>query len=154
MYDGNIEWQESYDDNGGISGWHVVSDAGASYTIGVAFRNFAAKLGDSRGYSFTQPVSSIDDMPAVIDDVCRNSIPICGAPPGSYPVPTQIYDPYFDFEEQAWAYDTDTPWRFFFKEGFIVGRTYDHVHEILGKEVFQFEQAENIVRNDWDTFYL
>lgn len=154
MYDGDIAWEASYDADGGIAGWHTISNAGAEYSIGVSFRNFAAKFGDRSGYSFTRHINSIDDMPEMIDYICQNTIPICGNPPGSYPVPTQIYDPYFDFEEQAWVFESDTPWRFFFTEGFRVGRTVNRSHVTLGDEVYQFEMAENIVRNDWDSFYL
>ena len=156
MYNGPIEWEETESTSTilkGTSHWGTWSDVGAHYGISCKFRTAFAHFGDENGnFSVQGRPSCLDDMYELIDGF-RESIPILGYEGHRYPVFNEVYDPYWSPEYGAWVFETDTDWIIGFSEGFKVSREYNHHFEYIGQDVPSFESAENIVRNDWDTFY-
>ena len=150
MYEGEINWElvDYADEQRPI--WRAYSDVGAKYEITRDWCNFFAKRGDSTFNNFTTPlVNPEEDFYVEYERTINERIPVCG-----FEVPSVLKEPYWDVAKQVWAYETDTDWVFMISEGYICSREYQQHFEYIGKDVRTFEAAENIIRNDWDTFYL
>ena len=83
MYDGTIDWEETYSEViniKGISGWHAFSDAGARYGISCNFRTASAHYGNERGNLDCEYVGCLAEMDDYIAGFREDVLPKLGNP--------------------------------------------------------------------------